>query len=226
MNSFTEENYLKAIYKLLESGEKKVTTNSIADRVDTAPASVTDMLRKLADKKLIHYQKYRGVSLTTSGKKVALSVIRKHRLWELFLVDRLQFKWDEVHEIAEQLEHIHSETLVHRLDQFLGKPKFDPHGDPIPDENGVFQPHKKIPLTELAVSSSAIVTGVVDHSPKFLRHLEKLGLSMGKEVKMVKQFEYDLSCVVAIKNIRPDIHLSHEAAGNILVTEKSNRDGN
>src|SRR6185436_15556574 len=124
MNSFTEENYLKAIYKLLESGEKKVTTNSIADRVETAPASVTDMLRKLAEKKLIHYQKYQGVSLTPSGKKVAVSVIRKHRLWELFLVGRLQFKWDEVHEIAEQLEHIQSETLVHRLDQFLGNPKF------------------------------------------------------------------------------------------------------
>ena len=220
MNSFTEENYLKAIYKLLESGEKKVTTNSIAGRVDTAPASVTDMLRKLAEKKLIHYQKYQGVSLTASGKKVALSVIRKHRLWELFLVDRLHFKWDEVHEIAEQLEHIQSETLVSKLDQFLGSPKFDPHGDPIPDENGIFQPRKAIRLTELPVSSTALVTGVIDHTPKFLRHLEKLGLSMGKEIRMIKLFEYDLSCVIAVKNNKQEIHLSRDAAGNILVTEK------
>jgi len=220
MNSFTEENYLKAIYKLLESGEKKVTTNSIADRVETAPASVTDMLRKLSDKKLIHYQKYQGVSLTASGKKIALSVIRKHRLWELFLVDRLRFKWDEVHEIAEQLEHIQSETLVHRLDQYLGSPKYDPHGDPIPDENGIFHPRKAVRMYELPLLSTGVITGVVDHSPKFLRHLEKLGLSMGKEVRMLRLFEYDHSCVIARKNQKQEIHLSREAAGNILVTEK------
>ena len=108
MNSFTEENYLKAIFKLLEKGDKKVTTNAIAEMVDTAPASVTDMLRKLSDKHLIHYEKYQGVSLTASGKKIAINIIRKHRLWELFLVDKLEFKWDEVHAIAEELEHINS----------------------------------------------------------------------------------------------------------------------
>ena len=220
MNSFTEENYLKAIYKLLEKGERKVTTNSIAERVDTAPASVTDMLRKLADKKLIHYEKYQGVSLSASGKKIAVSVIRKHRLWELFLVDRLAFRWDEVHDIAEQLEHIQSDRLVQKLDQFLGKPKFDPHGDPIPDEKGFFHSRKTIPLTEIAASSSAVMTGVKDHSPKFLQHLEKLGLSIGKEIKLVKHFEYDRSCVVTLKNKRAEIYLSSEAARNILVSEK------
>jgi len=220
MNSFTEENYLKAIYKLLENGDKKVTTNSIAERVDTAPASVTDMLRKLAEKKLIHYRKYQGVSLTAAGKKIALNIIRKHRLWELFLVDRLAFKWDEVHDIAEQLEHIQSEMLVQRLDQFMGNPKFDPHGDPIPDENGVFHPRKTIPLTELAASQTGVITGVLDHSALFLRHLEKLGLELGKEIKLLRQFEYDRSCVVTVAHHRTEILLSSDAAANILVSEK------
>jgi DtxR family Mn-dependent transcriptional regulator len=219
MHSFTEENYLKAIYKLLERGEKKVTTTSIAGLVETAPASVTDMLQRLAEKKLIHYEKYKGVSMTTAGKRIAVSIIRRHRLWELFLVDRLQFKWDEVHDIAEQLEHIQSDTLVSRLDHFLGRPKFDPHGDPIPDENGVFYPLKAIPLIGIK-SGSAIITGVIDHSPGFLRHLESLGLALGKEVKMIRQFEYDHSCLVTVRNKKDRIPLSSEAAKNILVVAK------
>jgi DtxR family Mn-dependent transcriptional regulator len=220
MNSFTEENYLKAIYKLLEKGNKKVTTNAIAQMVETAPASVTDMLRKLAEKKLIHYEKYQGVSLTAAGKKIAVSIIRKHRLWELFLVDRLEFKWDEVHDIAEQLEHIQSEMLVHKLDQFLGKPRFDPHGDPIPDEHGIFHSRKTFPLTELPVTSTAVMTGVIDHSAKFLQHIEKLGLSIGKEIKLLVHHDYDRSCIITIKNKRSEIHLSNDAAKNILVSDK------
>ena len=147
MHTLTEENYLKAIYKLHEDKPDKINTNAIAGLVDTAPASVTDMLRKLADKKLIRYAKYQGVSLTATGKKAAVSVIRKHRLWELFLVEKLGYSWDEVHEIAEQLEHIHSDSLVSRLSTFLGNPRMDPHGDPIPDENGNFHSRKSIPLS-------------------------------------------------------------------------------
>src|ERR1041385_7989387 len=144
MGSFTAENYLKAIYKLLKTGSGKASTNEIADALKTAPASVTDMLKKLADKNLILYQRYQGVSLTSAGKKVAVDIIRKHRLWEMFLVTKLGFKWDEVHDIAEELEHIESDLLVNRLDEFLGKPRFDPHGDPIPDANGNFHLKKTI----------------------------------------------------------------------------------
>src|SRR5262245_133052 len=122
MHSFTEENYLKTIFKLLEKGDKKITTNAIAAMMSTAPASVTDMLKKLSEKHLINYEKYQGVSLTPSGKKIAVNIIRKHRLWELFLVDKLGFKWDEVHEVAEELEHINSDLLITQLDKFLNHP--------------------------------------------------------------------------------------------------------
>src|SRR5688500_9813021 len=146
IHSLAEENYLKAIYKLSEETPENVFTNDIAALLNTKAASVTDMLQKLSDKKMIRYKKYQGVSLTLSGRKIALTIIRKHRLWELFLATKLGFKWDEVHEVAEQLEHIHSEKLVQHLDQYLGKPKFDPHGDPIPDEKGNIHSHKAFPL--------------------------------------------------------------------------------
>src|SRR5688500_18567354 len=160
MNSFTEENYLKAIFKLLEGDDEAVTTNAIAEKMNTRAASVTDMLKKLSEKKLINYKKYQGVTLTSSGKKIALNIIRKHRLWEVFLVEKLNFKWDEVHDIAEQLEHINSDTLIERIDKFLNYPKFDPHGDPIPDINGKFQSNKSVLVSELKLNSVGIMTGV------------------------------------------------------------------
>ena len=221
MHSFAEENYLKAIFKLLEGGDKKVTTNAIAAHVATAPASVTDMLRKLAEKKLIRYERYQGVSLTPAGKKVAVAIIRKHRLWELFLVNRLGFAWDEVHDIAEQLEHIRSEQLVQKLDAFLGKPKFDPHGDPIPDEHGVFHARASILLSDLGTTRPGVMTGVVDHSPGFLRHLAGLGLSIGHEIRVRKRFDYDGSCIVSVNGKKTNVQLSSEAARNILVTATS-----
>ena len=137
--SLTEENYIKAIFQIGTTPESNVSTNALADSLQTKPATVSDMIKKLSHKKLIFYEKYKGVTLSASGAKEALKIIRKHRLWEVFLVNHLNFKWDQVHEIAEQLEHIKSSELVNRLDNFLGNPTIDPHGDPIPDANGQVQ---------------------------------------------------------------------------------------
>src|SRR5688572_3663166 len=157
MNSHTEENYLKAIFKLLEKEKGEVSTNAIAEKVNTKAASVTDMLKKLADKKLINYKKYQGVTLTAKGEKIAINIIRKHRLWEVFLVEKLKYKWDEIHDIAEQLEHIQSDSLIDRIDSFLNYPKFDPHGDPIPDLNGNFQQQKSQLLSTITKGNTCIV---------------------------------------------------------------------
>ena len=220
MNSFTEENYLKAIFKLLEKGDKKISTNAIAEMVNTAPASVTDMLKKLGEKHLINYEKYQGVSLTPSGRKVAVNIIRKHRLWELFLVDKLGFRWDEVHDVAEELEHINSDLLIARLDKFLNHPRFDPHGDPIPDENGIFHTAKSFPLSELNAKGKALVSGVIDHTPSFLQYIERIGLKLGIEVTLKEKFEYDQSCDILLKPMKSAIHISHDVAKNILVLNK------
>jgi DtxR family Mn-dependent transcriptional regulator len=180
MLTYSEENYLKAIYKLQEKGSVKINTNSIASLLETKAASVTDMLQKLAEKKLVNYERYQGVSLTASGKKAAITVIRKHRLWELFLVSKLGFNWDEVHEIAEQLEHIQSEQLVKKLYAFLGKPKYDPHGDPIPDENGNFHSKNTFPLSTAEKNEKLVISGVIDHRTDFLQYLDRNNLSLGK----------------------------------------------
>ena len=218
INSLAEENYLKTIFKLSEKNPHKVFTNDIARMLSMKAASVTDMLGKLSAKKLIRYKKYQGVSLTETGKKVALSIIRKHRLWELFLTSKLGFNWDEVHEVAEQLEHIQSEKLVQHLDHFLGKPKFDPHGDPIPDEKGNFHAHKTIPLSEAKEQSSVTITGVIDHRPSFLRHLDKCGLSIGIKAKVVETTDYDKSMIISLRNPKQQLHISYDVAKNILVT--------
>ena len=219
MNSLTEENYLKAIFKLLEKGEETVTTNAIAFKMRTRAASVTDMLKKLAKKKLIHYEKYQGVSLTASGKKIAIGIVRKHRLWEHFLVDKLQFKWDEVHEIAEQLEHIRSEELIDRIDKLLGFPKFDPHGDPIPDTHGKFAKQNSFLLTEMKADSHCIMTGVVDHSPAFLHYLDEAGINLGDQLYIKLINDYDRSMVLTIDRKR-NFHISYDAGKNILVKKK------
>lgn len=220
MNSFAEENYLKAIYKLLERGDKKISTTSIANLIGTAPASVTDMIQKLAEKKLISYEKYKGVSLTNSGKKIAISIIRKHRLWELFLVEKLGFKWDEVHEMAEQLEHIKSEILVKKLDQYLGKPRFDPHGDPIPDEQGNFHPVVTHPLSNVKIKEKGTITGVLDHGTSFLRYLSKNDLSLGQRIVVKEIQDFDKSMHIGIEGKNSQLHISYEVAKNILVAKE------
>jgi DtxR family Mn-dependent transcriptional regulator len=216
--SFTEENYLKAIYKLHEKGPSKINTNAIARAVATAPASVSDMLRKLSDKKLVNYERYQGVSLTALGKRSAVSVIRKHRLWELFLVTKLGFNWDEVHEIAEELEHIRSESLVKKLYAFLGRPKWDPHGDPIPDEHGNFHTQNTFPLSSAGKNERLVISGVIDHRADFLQYLKKNNLLPGKKISVKVITPYDQSMEIACEGPRTTRHISAEVAKNILVT--------
>jgi DtxR family transcriptional regulator, Mn-dependent transcriptional regulator len=216
MNSFTEENYLKTIYALSNQSKEWVSTNALAESTMTRAASVSDMIRRLSEKKLIDYQKYRGVKLSVEGEKLALKIIRKHRLWEVFLVEKLHFGWDEVHAIAEELEHIRSERLIEKLDDFLGKPKFDPHGDPIPDVSGKMPKIKTLKLTEMEVSSEGVMVGVAEHSTTFLQHLEKNGLILGSTIQVEEINEFDKSIVVVL-NHHQSLFLSHEVARNILI---------
>lgn len=215
-NSFTEENYLKAIYKLQEKQQSEVSTNDISKEMNTKAASVTDMLKRLSDKSLIHYQKYQGVSLTEVGEKIALNIIRKHRLWETFLVNKLQFKWDEVHDIAEQLEHIESTDLVEKLNEYLGFPQYDPHGDPIPNKKGVFTNKKMIALYDMPIGFIGKVAGVSEHSAAFLKHLEKIGISLGVELTITEKNEFDHSISIHIGDESP-VFISKEVALNLLV---------
>lgn len=216
--SYTEENYLKAIYHLSENGSVEVSTNGIADVVNTRAASVSDMLKKLAAKKMIYHRPYFGVSLTEVGNSAALGVIRKHRLWEVFLVNKLQFNWDEVHEVAEQLEHIKSPLLIQRLDEFLGFPSIDPHGDPIPNEKGQFISKPKKPLSDLLVSENGIVVLVKDTSPVFLKYMDKLGVHIGSKIKVIDKVEYDGSVEIRIDNSKTAI-VSKEVSENIMITD-------
>ena len=216
MTSFTEENYLKIIYKLSAETESEISTNAVAELTQTKAASVTDMLRKLSEKQLVNYQKYQGVRLTDLGEKVALSVIRKHRLWEVFLVEKLKFNWDEVHEIAEQLEHIDSEELVYQLDKFLGYPKFDPHGDPIPDAQGRMPESGYKNLSEITVNQTVVMMGVSRHSTNFLQYLAKIGLQLGIKICVVELNDFDKSLTIKIGG-KKDCFISTEVAKNILV---------
>lgn len=216
MHSFTEENYLKAIYHLSEGNDTVVTTNGIAEVINTKAASVTDMLRKLADKKLINYIKYQGVTLTDTGLKAAVNIIRKHRLWEVFLVEKLGFKWDEVHDIAEELEHINSTSLIDRLDDFLGNPAADPHGDPIPDRTGNFQHKKLVKVSEMKQGESGTISGVSEHSSVFLKHLEKLSLTLGTKIIITELIEFDGSIMLTVDETK-ERTISREVAKNILV---------
>lgn len=218
MLSLSEQKYLKAIYHLSEGGAREVSTNSIADMLKTRAASVSDMLGKLASKKVISYQKYQGVNITPSGKREALKIVRKHRLWEVFLVDKLKFNWDEVHVLAEQLEHIESPLLTRRLDEFLGYPKFDPHGDPIPDESGEFKEKPQYPLKGLHIHASGIIVAVSDTSSLFLQYLDKIGAYIGAKIKVVNKEEFDGSMEVIIDN-KKTVFLSESAAEKILVSE-------
>jgi DtxR family Mn-dependent transcriptional regulator len=215
-HSFTEENYLKAIYHLSTGNNSVVSTNQIAEMTNTKAASVTDMLKKLADKKLINYIKYQGVTLTVAGKNAAVSIVRKHRLWEVFLVEKLGFKWDEVHDIAEELEHINSESLINRLDDFLGNPAADPHGDPIPDRSGTIHQKKLVRISDMQQDQSGMISGVSEHSSVFLKLLEKMGLTLGTKIIITELIEFDGSIMLVV-NGNSDRTISREVAKNILV---------
>ncbi len=217
--SQTEENYLKAIFKISEREGKAASTNAISNEMNTSAASVTDMVKRLSEKELINYERYRGVTLTGDGERIATHLVRKHRLWEVFLVDKLQFTWDEVHEIAEQLEHIKSSVLVERLDEYLGHPKFDPHGDPIPDAEGNFAFRKQLPLAELQAGEKGVVVGVQDHSTAFLQYLDRLSLILGTPIQVVEQFEYDDSMKVAVGDGHEQV-LSKKVCQNLFIQKQ------
>jgi DtxR family Mn-dependent transcriptional regulator len=216
MHSFTEENYLKAIYHLSIENMTVVSTNQIAEMINTKAASVTDMLKKLADKKLINYIKYQGVTLTETGQKAAVNIVRKHRLWEVFLVEKLGFKWDEVHDIAEELEHINSDTLINRLDDFLGTPAADPHGDPIPDRSGTIHQKKLVRISDMVQEQGGTISGVSEHSSVFLKLLEKMGLTLGTKITISELIEFDGSIILNVDETS-ERTISREVAKNILV---------
>jgi DtxR family Mn-dependent transcriptional regulator len=215
MFTYSEENYLKTIFHLEKNFPNGVSTNSLAGEMETKASSATDMIKRLAEKKLVNYKKYQGVKLSKKGRQTAIEIIRKHRLWEVFLVDKLGFPWDEVHEIAEQLEHIKSEKLTRQLDEFLGYPKRDPHGDPIPDEKGNFADTNKVLLSKLEVGASGLCVGVKDSSPEFLQYLDKNKIALGKEIKVLEKEDFDHSMRIKIDGVERMI--SNKTAANLYL---------
>lgn len=218
MLTFAEENYLKTIYHLAEETGGTVSTNAIADNLQTKAASVTDMIKKLSSKGVLSYQKYHGVNVSETGRKAALQVIRKHRLWETFLVQKLKFNWDEVHEVAEQLEHIKSPLLIKRLDEFLAYPKYDPHGDPIPDENGEFKVLAQMALKDCELDQEGIIVSVNDSSSSFLQYLDKIGAYIGAKIKVVDKVDFDGSLEIKLDN-KNTAFISKEVSENIWITD-------
>lgn len=214
--TYTEENYLKAIYSIQHNnGSGEVSVNEIAEKMQTRPATVTDMLRKLSDKELIHYEKYKKIQLSDLGSKAALSVLRKHRLWESFLHNKLNFSWDEVHEVAEQLEHIQSAKLIERLDEFLGFPEYDPHGDPIPKQNGDIPESRATLLSDKKVGDVCKIVAVKDTTTAFLQQLERFKLKIGSRVTITEIMPFDKSIVVTGDG--SSFQLSEKIAANLLV---------
>ena len=216
MLSFTEENYLKALQKILiNSGLEEVGTNELATALVVAPATVNNMLKKLKWQELVDYEKYGKITLTKIGREKALDIIRKHRLWETFLYEKLEFSWDEVHEVAEQLEHIQSEKLVNNLDKFLEYPDFDPHGDPIPNKNGKLKAHVKKTLADVAVGSKCKMVAVRDDSSSFLQYVGKVGLELNVEIIVVSKEEFDAITVIEVNGIESIV--SQKFAQNIFI---------
>ena len=196
----------------------KTSPTAIAESLGNNPASVVDMIKKLGDKKLVLYEKSKGVKLTEKGKKAALLVVRKHRLWEVFLLEKLGYTWDEIHDIAEQLEHIHHPDLADRLDKFLGFPQFDPHGDPIPKSNGDIPVLLSIILGEMEAGSKCQVVGVKDTSTTFLQYLRQLDVSIGTKINVVEKIAYDGSLIIKI-GAANNTTVSKKFAENILVAK-------
>jgi DtxR family Mn-dependent transcriptional regulator len=213
--STSEENYIKTIFHLQQHSDT-VTTNALARELKTSAASVTDMMKKLKVKKLLHYEAYRGFKLSIDGRKVALGIIRRHRLWEFFLAEKLKFNWDEVHAIAEELEHVGSKKLIDKLDEYLGHPKFDPHGDPIPDVNGKIESNKQFCITALPLNTSVVVCRVQNQSAEMLDLLKHKKIAIGTNLEIKKKFSYDESLEIKIKQ-QPAFTISNELAKNIFV---------
>ena len=210
-----EENYIKSIYHL-QRADDTVSTNALAERLKTKPASISDMLKKLQAKGLVNYNRYKGFRLTREGNKAALGIIRRHRLWEYFLVDQLQFNWEDVHEVAEQLEHVSNSKLVDKLDAFLGYPKFDPHGDPIPDGNGKINFQDQMPLFSLPLNTAAVITSVKSESSDLLSFLSSRKITIGTKVEVKRRLDFDNSLEVKVRSRQP-MHISEQVANAIQV---------
>ena len=213
--TISEENYLKVIYHLSLVSPKGINTNAIAGMLNTKASSVTDMMKKLSDKELVTYQKYQGVTLTEKGFHSAKMIVRKHRLWEVFLVDKLNFSWDEVHEIAEELEHIKSEVLINKLDAFLDFPTFDPHGDPIPNADGEIMKINKLLLSDSELNKEYQCVGVKDSSSNFLQYLDKQKIALGSKITVKEKESFDDTLVVQIDS--REMTLSNKIANNLYV---------
>ena len=197
--SYTEENYLKCIFKIGSENEiQEAGTNALAEYLSVKPASVNEMAKKLKEKKLVDYEKYGKIKLTKSGNEHAIDIIRKHRLWETFLYEKLEFRWDEVHEIAEELEHINSKKLIDRLDRFLNFPEYDPHGDPIPNEKGVLKKQSKKTLSQIEVGETCKMVAVKDNSSSFLQYVLELGLGLNNKIKIISREEFDHQTTIEI----------------------------
>jgi DtxR family Mn-dependent transcriptional regulator len=216
MLSYTEENYLKALFKITSENEsKEAGTNELASILCVKPATVNDMLKKLKEKKLVDYERYRKITLTVIGNKKAIEIIRKHRLWETFLYQKLDFSWDEVHDVAEQLEHIQSEKLIDKLDKFLGYPKFDPHGDPIPSQKGEYLIPHKITLSNVEVGKRCTMVSVKDNSSTFLQYVDKVGLTLNADILILSKQDYDALMVIEVNGKQSSI--SQKFADNIFI---------
>jgi DtxR family Mn-dependent transcriptional regulator len=213
--STSEENYIKAIFHLQQE-VGTVTTNDLADELKTRPASITDMMKKLKSKKLVHYQPYRGFRLTSEGNKIALNIIRRHRLWEYFLSVKLKFSWDEVHAVAEDLEHVSSKKLIDKLDEFLGYPRFDPHGDPIPDSQGKIEKNRQVALSETPLNKSVVVCHVGDQSSPMLELMKHKNIGIGTRLEVKKRFDFDQSLEIKIRQ-QTTFSISERLAKKIFV---------
>ena len=219
MQSQTEENYLKAICLLSEFGTRRVNTNDLAHSLENKPSSVTVMIKRLSERGFLSYEKYKGVNLTTEGKKAAMAIIRKHRLWETFLVEALDFSWDEVHETAEQLEHVRSPLLIDRLDKYLGYPDRDPHGDPIPNAKGEMRNNGDILLSEADADKPYKIVRVSDSSDSFLKYLNEIEINLDTTLTVIDRIEYDDSMKVKLNNER-EVLLSGNSCNNIYVNQE------
>lgn len=219
MPSLTEENYLKAIYVLNKASTSKASTSSIAEKMETKASSVTDMLKRLKEKKLVFYKKYQAATLTKEGEQIAVSIIRKHRLWEYFLVENLKFGWDKVHDIAEQLEHIQSIELTNKLEEYLNFPTLDPHGDPIPDRDGNFPYRQNETLSTCKEGEELIVVGVKDHSSDFLNFLSRQSIQLGSLIKVSTINQFDNSFEIQVNDNA--FSISIKVAENLYVKTKN-----
>ena len=211
----SEEDHIKAIHTLTEV-DGRATTNAISERLSTKASSVSDMLKKLAEKKLLEHEPYYGAKLTVKGEAVALQLLRRHRLWETFLVDRLGFGWDEVHEVAEQLEHVVSEKLVDKLESYLGRPRFDPHGDPIPDKSGKIRQRKTKRLDSCGPGESVRIAAVSETTDELLRLLGAKGLRIGTTLVVQEVHAFDGSMDVKPKS-GPSFSLSKNVSHHLQV---------